>query len=608
MSDNNKNHDAIENTDNATTCSSDVTNICAGGNDEAAPQIDTESSADCSGSTTDSNQVATRAGTVTSEDSAAIQDAAEAEALEAMRQQVAARVDEEKAAAPEEEEVENALPNDFVLRCARSGDLGDGMLFSEIHRDRYVFNHQANSWMEWVGHHWRLDYTEQAKVVVEDVADAYMAARDELRREKKKAEEDGDDNKAKYLEKSMAVLKNKTAKLHDEKGRTACLKFARANRNPVAIQGDQIDRKPMLLPCENGVLDLRSGEFMRGAPGDYLVKSSSIKWTGIDTPCPAWEQALLEMMDDDQDMVEFLQRLLGYSATGSVEEQKFAVFSGKGRNGKGVIVEILTAVMGELAGAIQSEMLLDQAGTRNSNAPSPDIMDLRGLRMGFASETDEGRKFSAARVKWFTGDDHLVGRYPHDKRNVRFPPNHQLFLLTNNKPHAPAEDFAFWQRMLLIDFTQRFVEKPSAPNERKRDNRLKEKLKGELSGILAWIVRGALLWQKEGLNPPARVLETTSEYRKAEDLMEEFLSDCTIRDGVNGDAYILSRDIHALFEWWWGENVSRKAAPKQKKFGAMMREKGFPSEKISREGNRKGYKGIQLNAAMVAESKNGKLM
>ena len=527
--------------------------------------------------------------------------------LEVMRKQVAARTEAEKAAMPVEEEPENMLPLDFVLQCARSKELGDGLLFSEIHRDRFVFNHQANAWMEWVAHHWQFDYTEQAKVAVEDVADAYMAVRDEVRGLKKKAEEDGDEDKAKYYEKQMSTLRNKANKLREEKGRTACLKFARANRNPVAIQGDQIDRKPMLLPCANGVLDLSTGLFAKGVPGDYLVKSSPIEWKGLDTKCPVWEKALLEMMDDDQDMVDFLQRLLGYSATGSVEEQKFVVLSGKGRNGKGVIVEILTAVMGELAGAIQSEMLLDQAGSRNSSAPSPDIMDLRGLRMGFASETDEGRKFSAARVKWFTGDDHLVGRYPHDKRNVRFPPNHQLFLLTNNKPHAPSDDFAFWQRMLLIDFTQRFVEKPSAPNERPRDNKLKEKLKDELSGILAWIVRGALEWREQGLNPPIRVLEITTDYQKEEDLMELFLSDCTIRENVYTDAYVLTKNIHALFEWWWAGNVSSKAAPKQKKFGAMMREKGYPSEKIGKEGGLRGFRGLQLNAAMVNESNGYRL-
>src|SRR4030042_2075494 len=72
--------------------------------------------------------------------------------------------------------------------------------------------------------------------------------------------------------------------------------------------------------------------------------------------------------------------------------------------------------------------------TRSSAGPSPDIVDLKGLRMAFAAETEEGQRFSASRVKWLTGGDQLVGRNLNEKRQVRFDPTHTIFLLTNNKP------------------------------------------------------------------------------------------------------------------------------------------------------------------------------
>ena len=72
--------------------------------------------------------------------------------------------------------------------------------------------------------------------------------------------------------------------------------------------------------------------------------------------------------------------------------------------------------------------------TRTSQGPSPDIMALKGLRIAFASETDEGQKFSSSTVKWLTGGDQLVGRYPHDKHPITFTLTHALFF--NNEPQA----------------------------------------------------------------------------------------------------------------------------------------------------------------------------
>lgn len=75
-------------------------------------------------------------------------------------------------------------------------------------------------------------------------------------------------------------------------------------------------------------------------------------------------------------------------------------------------------------------------------------------------------------------------------------------LVTNHKPHANADDYALWKRLILIPFTQAFVDSPRAAHEHQRDAKLAETLRGEASGILAWLVRGCLEWQRDGLKPP----------------------------------------------------------------------------------------------------------
>ena len=403
-----------------------------------------------------------------------------------MLQQVQERIAEEQQGQPSNDGPKldkHGLPipkPDFVERCLYANELGDGLLFSYLFKGRHAYVGQADEWIWWSGHHWSVDLIEKghrARADVEHVAQAYYTTGAHFDRLAKDAERDGDKESAGRLKAKAEKMKARAARLRTETGRKRCLEFAKTNlESPLAIAGDEIDRDPWSLPMANGVVDLRTGEIRPGRPDDWLVKSSPVEWQGIDAPCPHWEHFVTEIMGDDPEMAAFLQRVFGYGVTGLAREHIFLVLFGRGRNGKGIMTEVIQTVLGgqnattALAGPVQSEMLLDQGKNRSAAGPSPDIMSLRGLRIAFASETDEGQRFSPARVKWFSGGETLTGRYPHDKRNVSFAPTHLLALLTNHKPHAPASDFAFWERLLLVDFPLSFVDrKPQNENERPMD-------------------------------------------------------------------------------------------------------------------------------------------
>lgn len=127
-----------------------------------------------------------------------------------------------------------------------------------------------------------------------------------------------------------------------------------------------------------------------------------------------------------------------------------------------------------------------------------------------------------------TGGGELVGRAPYGKYEITFPQSHTLFLLTNSKPHAPADDYALWKRLLLIPFAMSFVENPQAANERKADKHLIEKLKEEKEGILNWAVQGCLQWHEHGLETPAAVEQATQQYRNEEDILQQFIEEACV--------------------------------------------------------------------------------
>lgn len=479
----------------------------------------------------------------------------------------------------------DGLDSDFIMLCLNRNELGDGELFKKLYRDDFVFNKAMDSWWYWKGHHWAIDkLSSRALASVEGVAQVYQ---DEAKRISVKLKNlDTEDTTAAVTEgrwkAQRKILNQRVSALRSDRRRKNCLKFAHTSKDPLAIEGDEVDQKPWLLPCANGVINLKTGELEDGRQADYLLKASKVEWPkkGIESECPNWEKFLSEILQDNVDLVSFLQRLIGLGLIGKVVVGIFIVMSGRGRNGKGTIIETITDIMDSdpssgLAGAVRSEMLLDQGRINSSSGPTADIMALRGRRFIFASETDQNCKISPSRVKWITGDDTLSGRAPNDKYEVNFKPTHTLFLQTNNDPHAPADDYAFWERMIKIPFELSYVNRdPEKDFERRADLDLKDKLKAEHPQILAWMVRGCLEFQKIGLNRPAVVKMAVEEYKQEEDIIGDFISECCI---TGSEYHVGATQVYERFVEWWHINVSNKE-PKMRRFGTLF-SKRFKKEK-----------------------------
>jgi len=229
----------------------------------------------------------------------------------------------------------DGITSEFIQQCARSRQLGDGLLFAALHRGRYVFNKQTREWLVFNGAHWELDEMDTVKAAVEDVIDVYDRERERLWNAWFNESKDGDKDEARRLKKLVDLVSKKVNSLRDDNGRNKCLEFAHTMREqPLHILGDELDADPWLLGCANGVLDLRTGLLREGRAEDYILKASPTRWEGIDAPREAWEKSVLEIMHDDEEMAAYIRRLFGYACFGIAPEHVFAVLHGQGRNGK----------------------------------------------------------------------------------------------------------------------------------------------------------------------------------------------------------------------------------------------------------------------------------
>jgi putative DNA primase/helicase len=221
-------------------------------------------------------------------------------------------------------------------------------------------------------------------------------------------------------------------------------------------------------------------------------------------------------MGGDAGLIVFLQRALGYSLTGSTREQCFFLLHGPTKTGKSTFVNIAKAALGPYATQAETSTFLhkDRETVRN------DLADLAGMRLVAAIETDEGKRLAEALIKQLTGGTDTVKARFLFEEYFEYRPQFKVFLATNHLPKITARDDAIWERVHRIPF---LVQIP----KQDRDKQLEDKLRSELPGILAWMVRGCRAWQQDDdLQVPAIVTQSTQQYRDEMDTLAPFLEEC----------------------------------------------------------------------------------
>ena len=286
--------------------------------------------------------------------------------------------------------------------------------------------------------------------------------------------------------------------------------------NPLmAASADQWDANPWLLSTPDGTIDLKTGELRESRRSDYQLQTTAV--TPSDGPCPTWLKFLDTVMDHDQDLISYLQRLMGYALTGLTIEQNLAFFYGTGGNGKGVFLSTIRAILGEYATIAAMSTFTESKMDRHPT----DVAGLQGARLVMAQETEEGRRWAESLIKSLTGGDPIKARFMRQDY-FEFIPKFKLVFAGNHKPALRSVDEAMRRRMHIVPWV---VTIPACD----RDPFLTDKLRAEHSAILRWIVEGCKEWQEIGLMPPAKILEATDEYMDAEDALATWLEEnCTI--------------------------------------------------------------------------------
>jgi putative DNA primase/helicase len=323
------------------------------------------------------------------------------------------------------------------------------------------------------------------------------------------------------------------------------------------VTTSDLDSDIMLFNVQNGTVYLRNNKFKKYERENMITKMANVSFDAA-ADCPNWKKFLCEIMDYNAALVDFLQVAAGWAMTGDISEQIMFILFGSGANGKSTFLNTLQYILGDYSITAQTETFMRQQNDRAAN----DLARLRGTRFVVTAEGGQGARLSEPLIKQITGNDKINARFLYGEP-FSYSPTFKIFMATNHKPVIKGTDYGIWRRIRLIPFTTTIAED-------KQDKYLEQKLRSEASGILNWLIEGALRWQLDGLKTPAEILNATNEYRGEMDVIGNFLKECC---DIKPATQIKIRELFKAYQDWCDGN--NEHACSERFFGLRLKKLKF---------------------------------
>lgn len=404
---------------------------------------------------------------------------------------------------------------------ASHGKLRPNNIFTDLQNaDRFLKEHRhhlrympsergAGTWFYYKDGQWRLDTCKEVMTKArETVCNMYNEAADAMRRKQQERAQ---------------LLSTNAARLSDLRPMRAMVDTAAltaSEADAFKITADQFDRRKDRLNTPSGLVHLNTGELKKHNP-DQLCRSQTMASFDPDARCPRWMQFLDEIFEGNDELIQYVQRVIGYAITGETAEDKFFLCYGTGSNGKNTFLDTIKNALGDYAAAFPFDALTGgKSGVRSMEVPAK----LMGKRFAIADETAASRTIDEALIKGWTGGGEVDASFLFSD-SFSYTPTYKIFLSCNHKPTIKGGDEGIWRRIVLIPFNRHF-------DVDERDNYLDRDLDKERDGILMWAIRGAAMYyanveksRGDGLLTPQLITDLAQEYRETQDVFAAYIKD-----------------------------------------------------------------------------------
>ena len=283
------------------------------------------------------------------------------------------------------------------------------------------------------------------------------------------------------------------------------------------ISVSDLDRDGFLLNTPDGTYYLPEGlEGRRDhSPEDYITKITAAGpgEQGKDL----WLDALDTIFCQDQELIDYVQQIVGMAAIGRVYLESLIIAYGEGRNGKSTFWNAVARVLGTYSGNMSADTLT--VGCKRN--VKPELAEVKGKRLIIAAELEEGMRLNTSVVKQMCSTDEIFAEKKY-KDPFSFTPSHTLVLYTNHLPRVGANDPGTWRRLIVIPFNAKIEGSGDIKN-------YADYLVSEAApSIMAWIIEGAkkAISRNFHIPAPACVETAIKSYREDNDWLGHFLGEC----------------------------------------------------------------------------------
>lgn len=332
---------------------------------------------------------------------------------------------------------------------------------------------------------------------------------------------------------------------------------------------------PDVINFRNGLLYWREGDGLRPHdPGVLSTVQLPVDWKP-GAGCPRFMQFLGEVLAPD-DVMRALE-MTGYLIRSGNPLHRLFLLYGHGRNGKGVLLRTLTALLGQ--DSISAVALHDLASDRFMPA------ELFGKTANLAGDIDATYIERTGQLKALSGEDDISAQ-----RKFREPFKFRSWAVSvfgaNKIPSSSDSSHGWLERWEVLPFPNTFAT---------HDPELEPKLLAELEGIAYWAVEALRLLDKAGtFTRTAEGDEAKAVFAKGQDPLYWWLEECTRTDPAG---WAKSTEAFSSYRLW-AQQSEMKPLSKRNFYEEMRRKRG----EVKRDGY-PGYSGLVLLSQQPGWSK-----
>lgn len=333
------------------------------------------------------------------------------------------------------------------------------------------------------------------------------------------------------------------------------------------------DQYPYLLCFNNGVYDFKENVFRNGRPEDYITKSTNqdyVPYERVNASTLHEVDTFMEQLFPVPELRNYMWQHLASTLIGTNENQTFNIYTGCGRNGKSILVALMSKILGDYKGTVPITLITQK---RNSiGGTSSEVVQLQGLRYAVMQEPTKGDQINEGIMKEITGGDPIQGRALY-KNMITFIPQFKLAVCTNTLFDIKSNDDGTWRRIRVCEFMSKFTENPvdddeDQPYQFKVNKKLDERFDDWCAPFMAKLVNIASKC-KGNVEDCKIVMAKSNEYREGQDYLAEFNKEMI---EISEDSVIKKDELYEEFCKWYRENCG-KVVPKGKEIYDYMNKK-----------------------------------